>query len=198
MNKFEPLEDVEILELLGQNSLEAKEKIARSFINLVPFVSNKYAFSWEDKEEMIAEGNMGMWKAILKLNEENYRSSKAYVYKSIKNHILNYLTRKKYIVRNANSVDDFDSIDVISEFCIHENDNFQGDTLLIRKDMVDYINKILEEKCGKRDIEIFYERVDGQTFETIAKNHGLSKIRCNQIFHDIRYMLMDVLKIEYC
>ena len=191
------LNDEELIKLLRgceNGDRESLEKLYYCYLKIVPKIAKKYALDESDYEDMISEGNIGLWKAVHKVRSDksdNVNSILSYFRRAVSNKIINYIRDRKFTVKTGRHSYNCHRIE-------YEDEN--GDIKMIRhKDLIDeedpYLKLdksniykesvcILEEVLGIRDSEIFFEVIEGSlSYVEIGKKYKVSKPRVCQIYY---------------
>lgn len=77
---------------------EAREKIICSFLRLVPYVAKKYTGLGIDYDDLIAEGNMAIVKAVDLIKKEKLTRVSVYIYRAIRNRLLNVINSQDGVI----------------------------------------------------------------------------------------------------
>ncbi|GIO28793.1 RNA polymerase sporulation sigma factor SigH [Ornithinibacillus bavariensis] len=103
-DKLLKLDDDEVLELIHQGDNEALDYLIHKYKNFVRAKARTYFLIGADKEDIIQEGMIGLYKAIRDYNEDKLTSFKAFAELCITRQIITAIktaTRQKHIPLNS-------------------------------------------------------------------------------------------------
>jgi RNA polymerase sporulation-specific sigma factor len=103
-DKLLTLDDDEVLELVHQGDNEALDYLIHKYKNFVRAKARTYFLIGADKEDIIQEGMIGLYKAIRDYNEDKLTSFKAFAELCITRQIITAIktaTRQKHIPLNS-------------------------------------------------------------------------------------------------
>lgn len=103
-DKLVTLDDDEILELIHQGDNQALDYLIHKYKNFVRAKARTYFLIGADKEDIIQEGMIGLYKAIRDYNEDKLTSFKAFAELCITRQIITAIktaTRQKHIPLNS-------------------------------------------------------------------------------------------------
>lgn len=195
ISKFSPLtkeEEASLWERYKKNNdLSARDKIIKSNLKFVASVAKPYIGMGLSYADLIAEGNIGLMKAIDKFDYEKGFKTISYSVWWIKQTILEALSK-----RNLINGDDSDFVKETKESDIEQDNETQSnteekyvdDTILSNLQTEENSNALLSligclNKRERRVIEYYYGigNEDELTLEEIGKKYNLTKERIRQI-----------------
>jgi RNA polymerase sigma-70 factor (family 1) len=139
----------------------------------------------EAAEEIVSDVMMKIWEMGKPLAE--IRSLKVYLYKSIKNRALNYLSRNHKNRMISLDADDF-AIDINSGFLDPENN-------LIRKELQEGIAAAIHSLPPKCQVVYKLIRVDGLGYREVAQIMGISVKTVDRHLNNALHKLVYSMKI---
>lgn len=169
------LSDEEIIELAQSGDEDAVEIIMYRYKNLVYFCSSKYYMQGMDKDDILQEGMIGLYKAIMDF-KPGKTSFKSFASLCITRKLISLLkasNRKKHTPLNASISLDNESI--CEDYSILDNNIntsllYNPESILInRETFSDYENKIKQELTAL-ELSVFNCHINGMTYEEISKH----------------------------
>lgn len=103
-NVLEELDDVKIIKLIRQGNTEALEYLIRKYKSFVYSKTHTYFLIGSDREDVIQEGMIGLYKAILDYRAERLSSFKRFAELCITRQIITSIktaTRQKHLPLNS-------------------------------------------------------------------------------------------------
>lgn len=193
INKFSPLskdEEISLWERYKKNNdTAARDKIIKSNLKFVASVAKPYIGMGLSYSDLIAEGNLGLMKAMEKFKYEKGYKTISYSVWWIRQTILEALKK-----RNLLKGDELNNTD------IQENENETDDEEIVEPENYvdqfnfDNLNVMDDSKVVKNLMDVLTERekevissyfglnsTDEMTLEEIGENFGLTKERIRQI-----------------
>lgn len=143
MNKaynFKNLQDEEILKFIEEGNIEALEYLMKKYKNLIKIISKKYYLLGCDKEDIIQEGFIGLYKAVKGYNPLQKASFSTFANLCINRQMMTAIktnNRKKHSSLNTSiSLDDIEEAQLES---YNLNKNLQPEQILIYEEDVNSI-----------------------------------------------------------
>ena len=162
---------------LGDN--RALESIIEKYKGLVRAKSRSYFLIGADREDLIQEGMIGLYKAIRDYKPEKYASFRAFAELCITRQIITAIktaTRQKHMPLNSyislnNSVFDDDSdktlIDMLGEMSVADPEE-----MLINREKINGIEGTLDEVLSDLEREVLTLYLQGETYVQISEKIG--------------------------
>ncbi|PLT35644.1 RNA polymerase sporulation sigma factor SigH [Bacillus sp. V5-8f] len=169
-------EDEELVELVRMGDHEAANILITKYRNFVKSKASRYFLIGGDKEDIVQEGMIGLYKAIRDFREDKLTSFKAFAELCITRQIITAIktaTRQKHTPLNSYiSLDkpifeddsDHTLMDVIS--CTKVTDPI---SLLINQENSDYVQLKMTEMLSDLERKVLSLYMDGQSYVEISE-----------------------------
>jgi len=174
--RFDLLEDEELIELVHAGESEALEYLIKKYRNFVRAKARSYFLIGADKEDIVQEGMIGLYKAIRDYKEDKLTSFKAFAELCITRQIITAIktaTRQKHIPLNSyvsldkplyDEESDRTLMDVISGAKI-----LDPEELLINREKFTSIEGKMTELLSDLERSVLALYLDGQTYQEISE-----------------------------
>lgn len=174
---FSDMTDEEVVQEAAKGDHEALEFIIKKYKNFVKSKSRSYFLIGADREDIIQEGMIGLYKAVRDFNPNKLASFRAFAELCITRQIITAIktaTRQKHIPLNSyislnKPIYDEDSdrtlLDVISSVKISDPEE-----LIISKEEFADIEIKMEELLSKLEWQVLMSYLSGKSYQEIAKD----------------------------
>lgn len=174
--QFRELEDEEVVELVRGGDTEALEYLINKYKNFVRAKSRSYFLVGADREDIIQEGMIGLFKAIRDYKEDKLSSFKAFAELCITRQIITAIktaTRQKHIPLNSyvsldkpiyDEESDRTLLDVISETKVTDPEEL----IINQEEYVDIELKI-SELLSDLERKVLSLYLDGRSYQEISE-----------------------------
>ena len=172
---YDDMEDEEIIAAYRGGDLIAQEYLIAKYKNFVRSKARSYFLIGADKEDIIQEGMIGLYKAIRDFRDEKQASFRAFADLCITRQIITAIktaTRQKHIPLNSyvslnkpiyDEESDRTLLDVISG--IHISD---PEEIFINQEQIEDIRNKMGELLSPLELEVLASYLDGKTYQEIA------------------------------
>ncbi|MBC8588046.1 RNA polymerase sporulation sigma factor SigH [Paratissierella segnis] len=172
---FETMEDEEIVQMANSNCPLALEFLINKYKNFVRSKARSYFLIGADRDDIIQEGMIGLFKAIRDYDSDKLTSFKSFAEICITRQIITAIktaTRQKHIPLNSyvslnKPVYDEESERTLIEFISGNKIEDPMELFIGREDMVVMENKI-GEILSKLEIDVLMSYIEGKTYQEIA------------------------------
>ena len=176
---YESMTDEEIVEYAGAGDLNAQEFLINKYKNFVRSKARTYFLLGGDKEDLIQEGMIGMYKAIRDFRSDKLSSFRAFAELCITRQIITAIktaTRQKHIPLNSyvslnKPIYDEDSdrtlLDVITGTKITDPEE-----LIISREEFDNIEEKMGEILSSLEWKVLMFYLEGKSYQEIAEDLG--------------------------
>ncbi|MFC4355400.1 RNA polymerase sporulation sigma factor SigH [Chryseomicrobium palamuruense] len=173
---FAVLPDDEILELVHAGNTEALDFLITKYKPLVRMKSKSYFLIGADKEDILQEGMIGLYKAIRDFREEKLTSFRAFAELCITRQIITAIktaTRQKHIPLNSyvsldKPVYDEESertlLDTIASTVVDDPEQ-----LLISQESFDFMEEKMGEMLSDLEQQVLMLYIEGQSYQEISE-----------------------------
>lgn len=170
------LEDEEIVELVHKGETEALDFLINKYKNFVRAKARSYFLIGADKEDIVQEGMIGLYKAIRDFKEDKLSSFKAFAELCITRQIITAIktaTRQKHIPLNSyvsldkpiyDEESDRTLMDVISGAKV-----LDPEELIINREEFDQIEVKMAELLSDLERKVLALYLDGQSYQEISE-----------------------------
>ena len=174
--RYERLEDEEVVELVHQGDSDALDYLIHKYQNFVRAKARSYFLVGADREDIIQEGMIGLYKAIRDFKEEKLTSFKAFAELSITRQMITAIktaTRQKHIPLNSyvsldkpiyDDESDRTLMDIISGAKVMDPEE-----LIINQEEVDDIEVKMAELLSDLERKVLVLYLDGRSYQEISE-----------------------------
>lgn len=214
-SKYQNLEDEQIIEQIKQGDEEALSYILEKYKNLVNIKVSKYFMVGAEKEDVVQEGMIGLFKAIKSYNSEKQNSFKSFANICIERQLITTIkssNRQKHIPLNsylslntaAYDNNEDDSVELIDTF----NSNTIEDPLetIMKQEYYNEVETAVNKNLSKFEKQVLDRYLKGESYVKIAEkldspvksiDNAIQRIRKKAIVLNCSCLAMDRMnKIE--
>lgn len=173
------LSDEELVKLSQSKNHEALEELISRYRNLINARANSYYIPGAEKDDIIQEGLIGLYKAVMEFDPEKTVYFRTFAAACVKNNIITAVktaARKKnsplnsYISltkSNDNGSDEESFLDTMTA------GDFQNpEAIVIDRENVDGIEYTINKLLSKLELEVLLEYLSGKSYQDIAAALG--------------------------
>jgi RNA polymerase sporulation-specific sigma factor len=173
---YEALDDGKLIRLSGMGNTQAQATILAKYKYLVKLKVKSYFLIGADKEDLIQEGMIGLYKAIQDFREDKDTSFKAFAELCITRQIITAIkgaTRQKHLPLNqyislSKSLDQEDDSNSSLDDIIPESYVCDPVDMLITYEEIGDIKYCFNELLSKLEATVLGLYMDGNTYQDIA------------------------------
>ncbi len=174
---FENLTDEELVELSVIGDKSATEYIFNKYKNFVKAVVRMYFLVGADRDDVVQEGMIGLFKAIRDFDETKQTSFKSFAEMCVKRQVLTAIknaTRQKhmplnsYISLSKPSYNDENSDETLIDI-LTGTDSIDPEELFIGKENIEILGVKIEENLSKLEKQVLSMYLKGVSYQEIAK-----------------------------
>lgn len=176
---FENLSDEELVELSVTGDKSATEYILDKYKNFVKAVVRMYFLVGADRDDVVQEGMIGLFKAIRDFDNTKQTSFKSFAEICVRRQVLTAIknaTRQKhmplnsYISLSKPAYDDNSEDTLIDTLTVNESTN--PEELFIGKENIEILGVKIEENLSKLEKEVLKMYLNGVSYQEIASIMG--------------------------
>lgn len=174
-SKYLNMEDEEIVELVHQGESEALDFIVHKYRQFVRAKARSYFLIGADREDIVQEGMIGLFKAVRDYKDDKLTSFRAFAELCITRQIITAIktaTRQKHIPLNSyvsldrpvyDEESDRTLLDMISE------SKADPQELIISQEEIDHIEVKMRELLSDLERKVLTLYLDGQSYQEISE-----------------------------
>ena len=176
LHRFEDLLDDELIELVHNGDSDALDFLITKYRSFVRMKARSYFLIGADKEDIIQEGMIGLYKSIRDYRGDKLASFRAFAELCITRQIITAIktaTRQKHIPLNSyvsldkpifDEESDRTLMDVISGSVIDDPEE-----LMIHREDFDYMEEKMSEILSELEQQVLALYLDGQSYHEISE-----------------------------
>lgn len=177
-DKYSNLKDEEIISQIKSGDKDALSYLLEKYKNLVNIKVSKYFMIGAEKEDILQEGMIGLFKAIQSFNEEKQNSFKSFANICIERQLITAIkssNRQKHMPLNtylslntaAYDNNEEDSVELIDTF----NSKTAEDPLetIMKKEYYSEVEEAINKNLSKFEKQVLDRYLKGESYVTIAK-----------------------------
>ncbi len=173
---YAEMQDKDLVELSAAGDELATECILARYKNLVRARARMYFLAGADKEDIIQEGMIGLFKAIRDYNQFKSTSFRSFAELCIKRQIITAVktaTRQKHIPLNSyvslsNPMYENDSEGLLEDV-LQGNNETDPEHLLISKENTEFLNERINEVLSELEKSVLELYLEGKSYQEIAQ-----------------------------
>lgn len=173
---YQELTDDKLVELARNGDEDAVEFLMRKYNNLITVKANLYYMVGADKDDIIQEGMIGLFKAIGGYDSDRDASFKTFAELCVKRQMITAIKRadrikhkplNKYTsIYDKNDDDDKNAMS-FEETYIHPNE-YDPESELLFNEQIEHIEKNSDKLFSKLELKVWNEYLKGRTYIEIA------------------------------
>ena len=177
-DKYSNLKDEEIISQIKSGDKDALSYLLEKYKNLVNIKVSKYFMIGAEKEDILQEGMIGLFKAIQSFNEQKQNSFKSFANICIERQLITAIkssNRQKHMPLNtylslntaAYDNNEDDSVELIDTF----NSKTAEDPLetIMKKEYYSEVEEAINKNLSKFEKQVLERYLKGESYVTIAK-----------------------------
>ena len=172
------LSDEELVKLSQSGNHRALEEIVNRYLNLIRSRAGSYFIPGAEKDDIIQEGMIGLYKAIMEFDETKTAYFRSFAAACIRNNIITAVktaARKKnsplnsYISLTKSNYDD-DGETLLDIIALGEERD--PETIVIDRENADGIEYTINKALSKLELQVLLEYLSGGSYNEIAQKLG--------------------------
>lgn len=176
---YDALSDEALVELSATGDKYATEYLLSRYKNTVRSKARMYFLVGADRDDIVQEGMIGLFKAIRDFDNTKQASFKSFAELCVRRQIITAIktaTRKKHIPLNSyislsKPVFDDENEGFFSDV-LSELEEYSPEDMFIKKENAEDVGKKIEKTLSKLEKEVLEMYLDGKSYQEIAKVMG--------------------------
>ena len=203
-NNYNILTDEEMVKMAQEGSVTAEEYLIKKYKDLVKKKSSTYFIVGGDKEDVIQEGMIGIFKAIRGFDEEKEASFKTFaeicINRQIISAIRNSNLQKHQILNESISLssdNDPEGEQKTLEERLPSNKSDDPETLMLMKEIGQYLKEESHEIFSSLEQKVWDRMLQGKTYQEIAAELDKAPKAIDNAMQRIKKKIYAYLGISY-
>ena len=175
--EYNNLEDNEIITKIKKGDKKALNYLLDKYTDVVSMKAGKYFIVGAEKEDIIQEGLIGLFKAIKSFNPEKQSSFKTFANLCVERQLQTAIkssTRQKHMPLNSYlslNISEYDENEDTSLLEVFETENTAEDTLDIvtKKEYYNFVEDRVEETLSDFEKQVLHRYTNGESYTQIAE-----------------------------
>lgn len=175
-NKYTQMTDEKLIENIKQEDQKALDCLLERYNDVVSMKANRFFMVGAEKEDMIQEGMIGLYKAVKSYDLEKQNSFKTFANMCIERQLITAVknsNRQKHIPLNSsislNSAayddnEDMDKMDILDVKTLDDPSDIIAD-----REYFESIENKIKENLSDFELQVLYEYEKGKTYAAIAE-----------------------------
>lgn len=200
-NDFNNMSDEELLEMVKNGDGNVTEFILKKYRNFVRAKSRTYFLIGADREDIIQEGMIGLYKAIRDYKPESGSSFRSFADLCITRQIITAIktaTRQKhiplnsYVSLNRPAYEDEGENTLLDT--VIEKHRFDPEEIMINKERFQFLEEKLFTSLSKYESKVLKRYISGHSYTDIADELGKSEKSIDNALQRIKKKLEKVIE----
>ena len=175
-SEYTQMTDEKLIENIKQEDQKALDCLIERYNDVVSMKANKFFMVGAEKEDMIQEGMIGLYKAVKSYNTEKQNSFKTFANMCIERQLITAVknsNRQKHIPLNSSislnaaaydDNEDMDKMDVLDVKTLNDPSEIIAD-----REYFENIENKIKENLSEFELQVLYEYEKGKTYAAIAE-----------------------------
>lgn len=175
-NEYTHMTDEKLIENIKQEDQNALNCLIERYNEVVSMKANKFFMVGAEREDMVQEGMIGLYKAVKSFNTEKQNSFKTFANMCIERQLITAVknsNRQKHIPLNSSislnaaaydDNEDMDKLDVLDVKVLNDPSDIIAD-----REYFQSIENKIKENLSDFELHVLYEYEKGKTYAAIAE-----------------------------
>lgn len=175
-NEYTHMTDEKLIENIKQEDQKALNCLIERYNEVVSMKANRFFMVGAEKEDMVQEGMIGLYKAVKSFNTEKQNSFKTFANMCIERQLITAVknsNRQKHIPLNSSislnaaaydDNEDMDKLDVLDVKTLNDPSDIIAD-----REYFESIENKIKENLSDFELQVLYEYEKGKTYAAIAE-----------------------------
>ena len=175
-SEYTLMTDEKLIENIKQEDQKALDCLIERYNDVVSMKANRFFMVGAEKEDMVQEGMIGLYKAVKSFNTEKQNSFKTFANMCIERQLITAVknsNRQKHIPLNSSislnaaaydDNEDMDKMDVLDVKTLDDPSDIIAD-----REYFENIENKIKENLSEFELQVLYEYEKGKTYAAIAE-----------------------------
>lgn len=175
-SEYTQMTDEKLIENIKQEDHKALDCLLERYNDIVSMKANRFFMVGAEKEDMIQEGMIGLYKAVKSFNTEKQNSFKTFANMCIERQLITAVknsNRQKHIPLNSSislnaaaydDNEDMDKMDILDVKTLNDPSDIIAD-----REYFESIENKIKENLSDFELQVLYEYEKGKTYAAIAE-----------------------------
>lgn len=175
-NEYTQMTDEKLIENIKQEDQKALECLLERYNDIVSMKANRFFMVGAEKEDMVQEGMIGLYKAVKSFDTDKQNSFKTFANMCIERQLITAVknsNRQKHIPLNSSislnaaaydDNEDMDKMDVLDVKALNDPSDIIAD-----REYFESIENKIKENLSDFELQVLYEYEKGKTYAAIAE-----------------------------
>ena len=175
-NEYTQMTDEKLIENIKQEDQKALDCLIERYNDVVSMKANRFFMVGAEKEDMVQEGMIGLYKAVKSYDSEKQNSFKTFANMCIERQLITAVknsNRKKHIPVNSSvslnaaaydDNEDMDKMDILDIKTIDDPSDIIAD-----REYFESIENKIKENLSEFELQVLYEYEKGKSYAAIAE-----------------------------
>ena len=175
-SEYTQMTDEKLIENIKQEDQKALDCLIERYNDVVSMKANRFFMVGAEKEDMVQEGMIGLYKAVKSFNTEKQNSFKTFANMCIERQLITAVknsNRQKHIPLNSSislnaaaydDNEDMDKMDVLDVKTLNDPSDIIAD-----REYFENIENKIKENLSDFELQVLYEYEKGKTYAAIAE-----------------------------
>ena len=175
-SEYTLMTDEKLIENIKQQDQKALDCLIERYNDIVSMKANRFFMVGAEKEDMVQEGMIGLYKAVKSFNSEKQNSFKTFANMGIERQLITAVknsNRQKHIPLNSSislnaaaydDNEDMDKMDVLDVKTLNDPSDIIAD-----REYFENIENKIKENLSNFELQVLYEYEKGKTYAAIAE-----------------------------
>ena len=174
--QYDEMTDEKLIENIEQNDTKALECLIKRYDDVVNMKANKFFMIGAERDDMVQEGMIGLYKAVKSYNSQKQNSFRTFANMCIERQLITAVknsNRQKHIPLNSSislnaaaydDNEDMDKLDVLDVKVLNDPSDIIAD-----REYFESIENKIKENLSDFELQVLYEYEKGKTYAAIAE-----------------------------
>ena len=204
LNDISALNDEAIIGLVKEGNEAAQEYILNKYKSVVKSKARAYFLIGADREDIIQEGMIGLYKAVRDFQPERHASFRGFADLCINRQMITAVktaTRQKHMPLNSyvslnKQIFDDETVHTYMDM-LKEGDNSNPESMIISRENLNYIESNLSKILSSLELKVLSLYLTGKTYSEIAQILGKPEKSIDNALQRVKKKIEKFLEKKY-